>query len=230
MPDDVAERLTVALGAFHHAPAPAQEGRHLHAVPSRSSAGAARSRRLRRWAVPVSAAAGVLAFAGFGANYLISGEEQTGTAGSAPGNASAQNASTYSGAVPPAAGNAAVAVSRVNASGLNYEAGSLGVRALSSKSTDKGTEREPAQVAELAGPVDPALQRLVPRPALIACLTAISAEHGTPLDAEVVDYARYEGAPALIVRFTAPDGEWAWVSGPDCGAPGAATVTSVKVG
>ncbi|MFV2102200.1 hypothetical protein [Micromonospora sp. LOL_024] len=66
------------------------------------------------------------------------------------------------------------------------------------------------------------LARLGDRPALSACLTEISVEHGgTPLVVDVVDYAHFEGLPALVVRFTdVSGGQWAWVSGPECGVPG----------
>ena len=46
---------------------------------------------------------------------------------------------------------------------------------------------------------------------------------------ESVDYARFDGAPALIVRFTAANGRWAWASGPACGTPAAGAATLGKV-
>ncbi|GIJ79497.1 hypothetical protein SAMN05443287_107145 [Micromonospora phaseoli] len=86
------------------------------------------------------------------------------------------------------------------------------------------TKSEPAIGGQsderLPGPGD--LARLGEGPALNACLAEISAEHGgTPLVVDVVDYARFEGLPALVVRFTDGSGaQWAWVSGPECGVPG----------
>ncbi|MDG4794710.1 hypothetical protein [Micromonospora sp. WMMD1082] len=72
----------------------------------------------------------------------------------------------------------------------------------------------------LPGPGD--LTRLGDQTALSACLAEISAEHGRqPLVFDVVDYARFQGLPALVVRFTDSSGvSWAWVSGPECGVPG----------
>ncbi|SCL22680.1 hypothetical protein GA0070616_2583 [Micromonospora nigra] len=66
------------------------------------------------------------------------------------------------------------------------------------------------------------LERLADQPALGSCLDAIAAEHGSPpLAVEVVDYARFQGRPALVVRFTDGTGaRWAWVNGPECGVPG----------
>jgi hypothetical protein len=78
-----------------------------------------------------------------------------------------------------------------------------------------------------------ALARLRPSEALLACLGAVARENdaGT-ITVQTVDYARYEGLPALVVRFSAGNGNWAWASGPECGteAGGAATRGRVQVG
>ena len=52
---------------------------------------------------------------------------------------------------------------------------------------------------------------------------------GLSLSVLFVDYARYEGAPALIVGFTAANGGWTWAVGPECGTPGAGAATLAKV-
>jgi hypothetical protein len=68
---------------------------------------------------------------------------------------------------------------------------------------------------------DGSLERLRAPHALLTCLDAIARQNGgTPINVESVDYARYQGAPALIVRFDADGTRWAWATGPDCGAPG----------
>ncbi|WBB55784.1 hypothetical protein [Verrucosispora sp. WMMD573] len=66
------------------------------------------------------------------------------------------------------------------------------------------------------------LARLGTQTALSACLAEISAEQrGGPLTFEVIDYAHFQGLPALILQFTDASGtNWAWVSGPECGVPG----------
>jgi hypothetical protein len=66
------------------------------------------------------------------------------------------------------------------------------------------------------------LARLGTQTALSACLAEISAEQrGGPLTFEVIDYARFQGLPALVLQFTDASGtNWAWVSGPECGVPG----------
>ncbi|MEV6814916.1 hypothetical protein [Micromonospora sp. NPDC051296] len=80
----------------------------------------------------------------------------------------------------------------------------------------------------LAGPGD--LARLGDQAALSACLAEISAEHGEePLVFNVIDYARFQGFPALVIRFTDVSGAyWAWVSGPECGVPGSGSDTRYR--
>ncbi|MGW0501684.1 hypothetical protein [Micromonospora sp. NPDC003241] len=75
------------------------------------------------------------------------------------------------------------------------------------------SDNQPAMPGELS--------RLGDQAALSACLAEIGVEHGDqPLVFDVVDYARFGGLPALVVRFTDGSGEqWAWVSGPECGNP-----------
>jgi hypothetical protein len=81
---------------------------------------------------------------------------------------------------------------------------------------DGGGSRRPAsaEVDQLA--------RLTDEAALATCLTTVTTEHGNgPLVVDVLDYARFQGEPALVIRFTDATGaRWAWVSGPECGVPG----------
>ncbi|MER7169092.1 hypothetical protein ABT336_23875, partial [Micromonospora sp. NPDC000207] len=83
-------------------------------------------------------------------------------------------------------------------------------------------QREPTVPDELA--------RLGGRPALEACLAAIVTEHAfAPVTVERLDYAAFEGRPALIVEFVDATGErWAWVSGPGCGLTGSGTDTRYR--
>lgn len=78
------------------------------------------------------------------------------------------------------------------------------------------------------------LTRLTDEAALRACLTDVAAEHGNaPLVVEVIDYARFQGEQALVIRFTDATGaRWAWVSGPECGVPGSGSDSrySARVG
>ncbi|MEV4117399.1 hypothetical protein [Micromonospora sp. NPDC049645] len=78
------------------------------------------------------------------------------------------------------------------------------------------------------------LARLTDEVALTTCLASVAAEHGAaPLVVEVIDYARFQGDQALVVRFTDATGaRWAWVSGPECGVPGSGSDSrySARVG
>lgn len=78
------------------------------------------------------------------------------------------------------------------------------------------------------------LARLTTEAALSTCLADVAAEHGSaPLAVEVIDYARFQGEQALIIRFTDTTGaRWAWVSGPECGVPGSGSDSrySARVG
>ena len=86
---------------------------------------------------------------------------------------------------------------------------------------------------EMASGAESALQRLTTPSALNDCLSAIQqANAAGALSVESIDYARFDGAPAVIVRFSASNGRWAWASGADCGTPpgDAATLDKVPVG
>ena len=63
------------------------------------------------------------------------------------------------------------------------------------------------------------LDRLREESALSSCLSAIAAAHqGGPVTVGAVDYAAFEGAPALIVELVDGRGErWAYAAGPACG-------------
>ncbi|MEW2142760.1 hypothetical protein AB0869_08075 [Micromonospora vinacea] len=78
------------------------------------------------------------------------------------------------------------------------------------------------------------LARLSDEVALTSCLSSVAAEHGSaPLVVEVVDYARFQGDQALVIRFADATGaRWAWVSGPECGVPGSGSDSrySARVG
>ncbi|WP_019870187.1 hypothetical protein [Salinispora oceanensis] len=104
---------------------------------------------------------------------------------------------------------------------------------IESEPSDVGiTESEPSGVGiqgyRTAGPVG--LDRLTDPSALETCLAAIGTEHDAGrLAVELVDYARFEGRPALVVRFTDATGtRWAWVSGPECGVSGSGADTRYR--
>nr|WP_296070274.1 hypothetical protein [uncultured Actinoplanes sp.] len=171
--------------------------------------------RRRRWTAPIAVAAGLIAFVGFGLDYLS-------------GRDSASNDAATS-----TAGEAGVSAMRILSSGTDYTLGTLA-----------GQPPQPLSAPDLPAPAAPrkdtadrssaaagALSRLAAAPALQECLDAIEqANGGGRIAVETVDFARFDGSPAVIVRFTAANGGgWAWASGPDCGTPGSGPATLGKV-
>ncbi|MEU7616145.1 hypothetical protein AB0B27_08615 [Micromonospora rifamycinica] len=196
--------------------------------------GPGRRRRWTRLAGPVGLAAAALAAVGFGVAQLVDGT----TGRDAP-------ASTMAG---PAQDNAESAgrgfrfTGEPQRSGVDWSPATLG------GTTDEPLPRlgtPPALqpgITTWANPTTPGspedkrrstpggLDRLTARAALDTCLAEISTEHGRgPVTVEVVDYATFNGEPALVVRFADPGGDrWAWVSGAECGVPGSGADTRYR--
>jgi hypothetical protein len=243
MPADLVVRLDDAFGtpADLAAAGPAAvdgelgaPGRHLASVPGNASESPrARVRtnglKRRRWVAPLAIAAGLIAFVGFGLDYL-SGQNRgsSDTASSSAGRAEsapmmatdgAPGAAGLVGALPPAAD--------IRSSGTDYRTDTLGNPAAVGKK-----DFAPAPNAASGNAVDP-LARLRPGAELQGCLDAIAGENGAgSITVQSLDYARFDGAPALVVRFTAANGTWAWASGSSCGMTqaGASTLGHAKVG
>ncbi|MFI7574450.1 hypothetical protein [Micromonospora sp. NPDC049497] len=186
-------------------------------VPDRDTA-TGPGRRQRRWtrvAGPIALAAASLAVVGLGLQQV---------AGRDGGNIATSDA-VHPEAAAPAGGSAFRTVGPPQRSGTEYAPEVLAApsftqsRSLASVAPD---DRPGAQTdkGRVAGPAS--LYRLDDPAALGACLAAITAEHGSaPLVVELVDYARFQGEAALVVRFTdAAGAKWSWVSGPECGVPG----------
>ncbi|GAA2844575.1 hypothetical protein Acy02nite_45630 [Actinoplanes cyaneus] len=117
-------------------------------------------------------------------------------------------------------------------SGLDYTLGTLGQSVMNADAA--GTPKSLPELSgpELSGPESTGLERLTAPGALGDCLAEIARENaGGRMTVTSIDYARFEGEPALVVRFAASNGEWAWASGADCGLPGggADTLGSVPV-
>jgi hypothetical protein len=174
-------------------------------------------------------AAGVLAFAGFAVNQAVVSSREAAPTSAGTAERADQSADPGSAALPgPMAGDAGgdvavPAADQIFASRQDFDATTLAAPA-----TPAGKGRSRTLAVPAAGDVVPStlvapeLVRLIGREALQACLDAINKAHGTgTVGVQSVDYARFAGAPALVVRFTAADGTWAFASGPDCGTPGA---------
>ena len=191
-------------------------------------AGARPGRRLR-WAAPIAVAAGVLAFVGFGLDYLAGRQSQSNSAATSAG-AAMSGEQDRGPMVAPAVPGA----DHILASGTDYTAATLAGEApqpLATEAVQSPPTRKTAPNVATGGGA--ALQRLEGRNALLDCLSAIEQEKADgPISVESVDYAQFNGSPAVVVRFTTQNGRWAWASGPACGtrAAGAAKLREVPVG
>ncbi|WP_127499193.1 hypothetical protein [Actinoplanes solisilvae] len=217
MPADVAARLD---GLFSAPPLTLVKG-----DPGAPTATSTVSGRRRKWVTPIAIAAGFIAFVGFGVDYL-SGRtaSQTDTASTAA-DGSAESAISMAGET-------------ILVTGTDYTRATLAITpaqplaaAPSSGDTSAFGESD-AHRQDRATAQEPALVRLSARAALEECFRMIERDNaGGVISVQTVDYARFEGAPALIVRFSANNGAWAWAVGPGCGTPmsGADAIDKVPV-
>ncbi|MGH3655302.1 MAG: anti-sigma factor family protein [Micromonosporaceae bacterium] len=205
MPPDVTARIDSALRNLGDEPAP---------VVSLD----AKRRRYRR-ATAAAVAAGVIGIAGFSWYAVASSGGLTGdesAVNKAPGSATDDNGSDArageNGATsdPAAPGGAPAAKGPtrypvpVSASGEDYSRSELTEPPRVEGEKAEGKVRTPRGLERLASPAE-----------LRGCLSAIS----TLYDGQVqnVDYARFEGEPALIVSIRqSGDGERVVVAGPNC--------------
>ncbi|GIE32068.1 hypothetical protein Ait01nite_051130 [Actinoplanes italicus] len=168
-------------------------------------------RRRRRWAAPIAVAAAVIAFAGVGVNAFLTSETM-GDAQSAAGSAANSQAEVMT--------DSSAADSVTVRSGTDYNSGTL-ASAAGKQTRSSGSLDSPAPAAGQEPVTVFSLDRLSSPDALAECLGEISRENGGVLSFELVDYARFNGSPAVIVRFSAANGTWVWAVGPECGTSGA---------
>ena len=195
-------------------------------VPQR----AARPRpgRRRRWVAPIAVAAGLIAFVGFGLDYLAGRDGRSDTNSTAAGSSGEKDSAAM--AAPSAS-----EVGQILTTGTDYTSATLAtepVKPMTAPEPGASAQLRERTPSALAGS-NAALGRLMDRGALLGCLSAIERENaGGALSVQSVDYARFNGSPAVVVRFTAKNGRWAWASGPACGTPaaGADRLDKVPVG
>jgi hypothetical protein len=232
MPDGVAARLDAALAAEPPltGAAPADGEPPLSVLPG-GRAGATPKPRRRRWRTVVGVAAATIAL-GIGTVSLAPHlrESSRSTAGNEEGvretgkGAPQAAAPSYALGAPNAPG--------LSASGSNYTAESLaglGGPAAATEGGDKAnTNRPNAMEAPSQPAIPPAavpeqLRPLLQPEARDRCLKAVLKEYGGT--ATLMDYARYQGSPALVVMLDGAHGvpgrRWVVVVGPKCGTGGA---------
>ncbi|MFE9872560.1 hypothetical protein ACFYON_18170 [Micromonospora sp. NPDC005686] len=240
MPQAVADRITAALAGAGPALrdgtplVPAQSG-----GPSRPPGTASRTdrpggpgRRPRRWARiagPVALAAASVAAVGLGVGRLADPGDG-GTADQAAREAAPMAAAPYRTTGPALRSDTdwtpeRLAVDRMPALAKSMPADMAGPSGAAKDGAETPLYTEKYRVGALGG-----LDRLTRPETLAACLTAIGAEHAAgPLTVNMVDYARFQGAPALVVTFADSTGaRWGWASGPECGVPGSGADTRFR--
>jgi hypothetical protein len=228
VPDDVLQRLDAALAGA----APPR----LKVVPPVRDELAERRNRRRRWTVGLATAAAVLVCGSIGFTVLRNAPMQRDTASSSAGNGAA--------APPKAAAPASSGGTAVFSSGRDYSVDSLRTLGLLSgqnvaKSPNAMQENTGAgDSADAPGPMRAEEPTAVPSglapldapDTRAACLNAIVAQYGGTI--VIVDYARFQGAPALIVLLDgasfAGGGRGVVVVGPRCG-PGNTTDERYKL-
>lgn len=187
---------------------------------------AGRPGRRRRWATPIAVAAGLFAFAGFGLDYLAGRSPQS-------EDTAANSAAGPREAAQGDADNAGPGNEMILNSGMDYTLATLAmeppVQPLAAPEIDASGSSTSAQQRSSAA-AGGSLGRLVGRAALDSCLEAIErANAGGQISVQSVDYALFNGSSALVVRFSADNGQWAWASGPECGAQSGDADTLGKV-
>ncbi|SDT73732.1 hypothetical protein [Actinoplanes derwentensis] len=215
MPDDLADRLDTLL----RAPAIAAEPREVPApdVPAKVVDLDSR-RRARRWAAPLTVAAAVLAFAGFGASWWVANQPMDNS-----------NDTASSAAVAEGAAEAGLPFA-VTSSGMDYTVATLTEVPMGSTMASGETGISAPDKTRATALKNSALGRLDDAAELMACVEAITTENsGGTITVEGVDYALFDGKPAVIVRFSAANGLWVWAVGPECGVPGAGADTVRKL-
>lgn len=235
MPPEVVERLTAVLAAPEQAAPGGHAARRLPKArtPERVSVGAtprpARPgpgrptravRRWRRWAAPAALAAGVAALAALGIGHVFG----DGRGGSTALRGDDEPTSAVATAEVPETMLPAPQPARVTSSGSDYTVATLPAGSDTATPDDSPQPMVAGEVfahPSLAD-VPSALRPLTEPDALAACLRAVSVAHGGgPLAVDLVDFAAFQGAPALVVTFTDAAGErWVWVAGPGCGRSG----------
>jgi hypothetical protein len=221
-PEPMPDELAASLDAMFRNPPP-----QLTLVDSGEATPAPRTKRRisrLRWAAPIAVAAGLVAFVGFGVDYLASrdsGSRNTAATGTAGGSADSAQSS--------------LGIQYLS-TGTNYTSATLAdtpVQTLNAPpdltapaAPKDSSERSGGGISAAAGP----LARLAPGPGLRDCLNAIQQANARgAISVQSVDYAKFDGSAALIVRFTAKNGGWVWASGPACGTPGTGPATLARV-
>jgi hypothetical protein len=155
-----------------------------------------------RWAVPIAAVAGAFAF--FALKLPVGMPTQSGVPARGTNGIAADSAT-----------GAEIPVPTIT-SGQQHDRTNL--RDSGRTNGGEAAPKAAASDGRYYGLTVPGLQRLTDPHALRLCLDAVAVV--LPGKATLVDYAYFEGRPALVISITATSGKWTFVAGPDCGIAG----------
>ena len=152
-------------------------------------------------------------------------EADDGRAGRDAPTVPAPAASALTGADP----NVASGGARVLASGTDYRLDTLPPLAAQAPPPGQMTGDKTAESPQFtAGEAPGGLARLTTPAGLAECLRAVAASH--PGSAVLLDYARFEGQPALMIVVRQANSSTIIVVGPDCGVSGTDEKAAVPAG
>lgn len=208
MPPDLVDRFDELLASPAMAPSPARPAVDPLAEHEPRRSVPTRTRRWRRWAAPVAIMAAAFSF--FAIANLPSLTSRYDSPGSAPEAAldTDRKVTAFGGEPIPTI-----------TSGRQHNRSNLGGARTTSDTAPPASpksESSPGQMLNMEA--IPELQRLMQPAALQACLDAVALV--LPGKATLVDYAYFEGKPALVISITTPSGDWMFVAGANCGLNG----------
>lgn len=223
MPADVAQRLSAALQAAVVTPRPGAP------VLDLARARDARRHRRQRWAVGLATAAAVLICGGLGVSVVLDGRTANDDTAASSADVGRDQAAPQQAPSGSAGGTRTSTRSdaALVASGQDYGPGTVGLLAQASPpaAAIEGNGGGNADTSKSVKPesVPAELRRLQDPVARAACLNAVVGEYGGQVT--LVDYARFQGQPALVVLVDGTRlgaGKRLVIAvGPDCGIGGA---------
>jgi hypothetical protein len=202
MPEDVAARFE---GLFDGTRRDPLEPR----LVTRRSAGSgtARAKRWKRWAAPAAVVAAALGFFAFSNVPALMPSPNSGNRSTAELSDAAPGAAPQQAAVVP-----------TTTSGRMYDRNSLQDAPPGWMAPGTDSSYRTSAKADAAVPLSAQLGRFIDPGALAQCLNAVGAAQ--PGRVNFVDFAYFEGSPALVISITSSTGQVWFVAGANCGQTG----------
>ncbi|HEX6686585.1 MAG TPA: hypothetical protein VF062_27685 [Candidatus Limnocylindrales bacterium] len=200
MPDDVSARLEQLFAS------PGRDPLAPRVVDVDRARRRVRSSRWKRWAAPVAIAAAALAFFGIGKLPSAVNPAMPDGAGSGDARLNAEAPTAAQGIPSPVP--TTVTWFDYNRETVKSMPPAASLPQFSTESdTARSTDKAPGALLRLSDPL-----------ALNQCLATVTSV--LPGRVDGVEYAAFEGSPALVITITGLSGRWRFVAGPACGQQG----------